>query len=368
MRILHIFGGMNLGGAERRTVALLPHVGAEHPQHFATLSGEPGTLDALIHSQGGTVHPCRRGPGFAARFTELVRAIEPDVVHSHIHWASAPILALSRALRVPGRILHFRASGDLRPASRRRRLRDRGLRLLANHSATRVLAVSEGAMEATWGLDWRDDPRCAVLYSGVDREPFTARPDRAGVREELRIPTDARILTHVGNIAPAKNHARLGRLFGALGHAHEDLWLLAIGGTKDPSCERALRSELESAGLSERAVLAGQREDVPRLLLASDGFLFPSRTEGLPGAVLEAREAGLPVVASDLPGICEIARHVPGVQTLSLDQPDATWLLTLNYALAAGVDPPGQLAGSPFTAEASATAHVAAWAESIRRS
>ena len=54
-------------------------------------------------------------------------------------------------------------------------------------------------------------------------------------------------------------------------------------------------------------------------------MIFPSLWEGLPGAVLEASAAGLPVLASDLSGIKEIARFFPQVDCVSLGQPDETW-------------------------------------------
>src|SRR5690606_7569548 len=62
-------------------------------------------------------------------------------------------------------------------------------------------------------------------------------------------------------------------------------------------------------GLSEAVLLLGQRTDIPRLLRTADLFLFPSRTEGLPNALLEAMAAGLPIVATDVPGCRDLISH-----------------------------------------------------------
>ncbi|MGH7058357.1 MAG: glycosyltransferase, partial [Acetobacteraceae bacterium] len=55
--------------------------------------------------------------------------------------------------------------------------------------------------------------------------------------------------------------------------------------------------------------LLGYREDVPALLAAADIFALPSHFEGLPMVLIEAMLAGLPVVASDIPGTRELVQR-----------------------------------------------------------
>jgi glycosyltransferase involved in cell wall biosynthesis len=77
--------------------------------------------------------------------------------------------------------------------------------------------------------------------------------------------------------------------------------------------------------------------DKQRWLHAADAFALPSRTlasgrsEGLPCALLEALAAGLPAVASDLPGIRELQMFAPSLSLVPQDDPVAlhTALLTL---------------------------------------
>jgi len=82
------------------------------------------------------------------------------------------------------------------------------------------------------------------------------------------------------------------------------LVLVGEGGYR-PVVER-LVGEL---GLAKHVLLMGQRLDVPGLLKSADVFLFCSRTEGLPNAVLEAMAAALPIVATDVPGCRDLVRH-----------------------------------------------------------
>ena len=69
----------------------------------------------------------------------------------------------------------------------------------------------------------------------------------------------------------------------------------------------------------------GVRDDVPQLLKTADVLLLPSIHEGLPGVVLEACASGTPVLASDLPGVREIASRLPLVRYLPLTAADEEW-------------------------------------------
>ena len=62
-------------------------------------------------------------------------------------------------------------------------------------------------------------------------------------------------------------------------------------------------------GLATHVHLLGTRDDVPKLLKAADVFVLPSRTEGLPNALLEAMAAGCAIVTTDVPGCHDLVTH-----------------------------------------------------------
>ncbi|MBE0598706.1 MAG: glycosyltransferase [Desulfuromonadales bacterium] len=325
--ILHIFGRMVRGGAEMRTLEIMRYMDRSRFRFcFVALSGLPGELDEEIRSLGGEVfHLQLRSACFPWRFKELIRREKITAVHSHVHLFSGFLLALARSEKVPVRIAHFRSMRDGTRTGIRRRCQNQLMRYWTDQHATNILAVCEGAMATAWDPTWRGDPRCEVIYNGLDLAPFGKPQDREGVRREFGLSPSSRLCIHVGRMVEAKNHPRLIAIFRHLSREIDDSVLLLVGrGERGP--EDRLRQMVREFGLGERVIFAGERTDVPRLLKASDLLLFPSLWEGLPGIILECCAAGLPALATDLPGIREIQAWFPDlVEVLSLQSADEGW-------------------------------------------
>jgi glycosyltransferase involved in cell wall biosynthesis len=357
---------MDRGGAELRVLDVMRFVDRTRFRlEFCALSGRPGSLDEEIRALGGEVHPCGVDPGFAFRFAALLRRRRIDVVHSHVFLASGVVLTLAAAAGVRLRIVHLHSTEDGRGHSPVRRAYRWTMRVLLDRFATHVLAVGEGAMEQAWRPGWRTDPRCHLVVPGIDPRAFDLPDARADVRAELRLPEDAALVLHVGRFDPPKNHERLIRIFAALARHHPaHLVLAGRGGTPE---ERRFAALAAASGLGPRVHRLGERSDVPRLLAAADLLLLPSLHEGLPGAVLEACAAGTPVLATDLPGVREIAVHLPGLLRQRLEDDDEAWAATARDALVRAPTPAQRHAvrelfgTTPFTVQASATLLTTLW-------
>ncbi len=333
-RILQIFGTMNRGGAELRTVEMMRHMDRQRFRFdFWAVSSQRGDLDREIADLGGKVYYAGHG---AKRWIALLghlRRTSYDVVHSNVYFGSGLILAIAALAGVPVRIAHFRTTQDGRSNWLGRRLYRRCMRALLDRYATTLLAVSEGAMAAAWGPCWRQDRRCKVIYAGVDCRSL-ARPEaRLEIREEFGFPADSTVVLHLGRIMTPKNHDRLLSIFAALVGRGGSYRLLMAGRQDDGDLASRLRSKAEGLGVLDKVVFAGLRTDVQRLLIGADIMIFPSVWEGMPGAVLEAAAAGIPVLSSDIPGSLEIMRHIQGVQCLSLARSDAEWASTAESML-----------------------------------
>ena len=144
--------------------------------------------------------------------------------------------------------------------------------------------------------------RVKTIHSGLNPTPFQT-VDRQVARTQLQLPPDLPVLIHVANLRPVKDQhtlLRAARLLHEEGVAFE-LWLVGTG-----PLEASLKQTVAEHGLTGSIHFLGERQDIPFLLKAADIKLLTSRSEGLPGAIMEAMAAGLPVVATAVGGVAEL--------------------------------------------------------------
>ena len=133
---------------------------------------------------------------------------------------------------------------------------------------------------------------------GVDVKKISSvQVDRATKRKELGIPEDAFAFLTVGELIPRKGHELLIRAFAKSNIPGAQLLICGSGREKEH-----LTALIKELGISDRAHLLGFRNDIYELLKCTDAFVFPSKQEGLPVALMEAMAAGLPCIASRIRG------------------------------------------------------------------
>lgn len=317
--VLHIFGRMHLGGAELRTLDIMRNMNREKFEFaFCVLSGRRGELDEEIKRLGGKIHYLKLNLFFPFKFAYLLKKKKFTIIHSHVFYFSGVILFISRLCNQKKRIVHFRNMKEKTPKNKNKTLRKLYLKLI-DLFATDILAVSEGVMNSIWAQKWKKDKRCRVIYNGIDLVHLQKKKPK----EDLGSNED-HIYIHIGRMANQKNHLRVFDIFWEI--QKKDPWAkLFFVGRKNVNIMRKLNEKINSYNLNERVFFLGERTDVFYLLKNSKLLLFPSLWEGLPGVVIEACAAGTPVLASDLPGINEIKKHLPMVTCLSLKENNKTW-------------------------------------------
>jgi glycosyltransferase involved in cell wall biosynthesis len=329
-RVLHVFGRMQRGGAEMRTLDLMQVLHAQgSPVQFdyAVLSGMQGELDSMILSLRGRIHYLPLNFSFVRRFKEILKQERYHAVHSHVHLFSGFLLKLAHQAKVPVRICHLHTTGDYSQVRFIKKIQNRVMLHWLKRHATDVIGVSQGALDAFFSLkpNFKGDSRIRLIYDAIDRRKFELRVRREEIRRNLGVPMDATLLIHVGRVEPVKNHPRLIEVFSKLAQVEPNSFLI-LAGNAEPEAKEKILSLARSLNIFDRVLLLGTRSDIPELLSASDLMVFPSLWEGLPGVVLEAASTGLPVLSSDLPGSRELSGFFPNIRCLGLSESNERWL------------------------------------------
>lgn len=334
MRILHVAGGMNRGGAETWLMHILRRVDpVDFHMDFLVHTLEPCAYDDEIRDLGSLVIPCmnyRHPIQYARNFRRVLREFGPyDILHSHVHYYTGFVLLLGHLAGVQTLIAHSRtdARGLEEQAKEPRSMYINLMKWMISRYADYGLAVSKKAAVGLFGPDWADDPRWRVLYGGIDLKPFKQTVDPQRIRAELGIPEKAFIVGHVGRFVKDKNHAFLVDIASEVVKAAADVRFLLVG---DGPMRRAIELQVESLGLRDKVIFTGVRADVSRLMLGGmDAFILPSLREGLPMTLIEAQAAGLPCLFSDfISEEADILKHL--VKRLPVDGPAEIWASAIN--------------------------------------
>jgi len=330
-RVLHIFGGMNRGGAELRTLAtMLPLADKGIQLEFCALSGKKGVLDDGIITAGSQVHYCALGLFFPFKLFKLLRQEKFDTVHSHVALVSGVILFIAWLAGVKQRITHFRSTQEVAERSFIRKLRNNFFHSLINIFSTDILGVCQAALVAFWRKDWQKDSRCKVIYNGLKIIDFQKKDPTFW--HKYAIHPNTPVIVNIARMDPPKNHLFMVELLNQFITSFGNGYLVFVG-KEDSSTKEKIIALAKKYACEQQIIFVGEQGNIYPFIQNADTLLFPSLWEGLPGAVIEAASVGLPVVASDLPGVKEIAQQISCVKHLSLSDDTQQWAMLLKQSI-----------------------------------
>ncbi len=250
---------------------------------------------------------------YAASFVRLIRAARaavikeaPDIIHANSIRAGLVMSAATIRLDVPV-VWHVH---DLLP----RHVLSTAIRLFAAASRrNRIVAVSRAVANRFQGqLIHSFRGRVETIYNAVDIERFYPDPrSRKEIRRALGIEA-AKVIGIVGQLTPRKGQLELIEAFAETSREFPDTVLLIVGEplfNRDAEYAKSVANAARSAGVADRILFLGQREDTPAVMRGLDLLVVNSRTEPFGLTVIEAMASGVPVLATAVDGIKEIVRH-----------------------------------------------------------
>ena len=228
---------------------------------------------ALIHTHG-------KGPGLYGRFIGEILNI--PVVHTFhgFHYETLPTLT---------RWLHL--------------LVDNLLSIITDQH----IFVSMGEEKRAQVIKFLDKKNSTVIHNGVDYEYIQDLDiDRKTILKSIDCEDweQDKILGTTSRLSPEKGILDLLSGFSQVIQSEPNLKLMIVGGYPEEHKGYYLKAKtlIEREHLTEHVRILGYRQDALEILKCMDFYISPSLSEGLPISLLEAFAAGVPAIATEIPG------------------------------------------------------------------
>ncbi len=304
IRLLLVIPTLVRGGAEKQLKLLACGLPAgEFDVQVAVLT-HTGPLEAELRAANIPVtligKRWKLDPGAYWRLRRLMKELKPDIVHTWLFAANA----YGRQAAMSAGVKHI-VAGERCVDPWKGGWQLAIDRVLAR-STERIVTNSTGVKEfyASRGIPAE---KFAIIANGIGPFAPSARTSRTELLAELQLPTDARLIGAIGRLWPQKRVKDLIWAMDLLKSARDDAHLLIVGDGPDSWRLERYRDQNQ---IADRVHFLGERSDVPRIVEHLDCLWLASEYEGQSNAIMEAMSAGVPVVATDIPGNRDLV--VPG--------------------------------------------------------
>lgn len=324
LRILHVIGSMDVGGAETFLMNLYRNMKRQQVQFdFVVHTSKKMFYEDEIKELGGFIYraPEIKGYNFYTyrKWWKRFYQEHPEytIVHGSIGSTASIYLGIAKKY---GRftIAHSHATSGQGFSEMVFKAMTFSTRYIADY----FLGCSLEAGIDRYGRTVAESDRFKVILNGIDSSKYRFSPERReAVRLRYGVGPHTVLFGHVGRFAKVKNHEKIVRTFSNFHDKNPDSGLWLFGGGEE---EEHIRLLVHALHLEDSVRFMGISDHIWDYLQAMDLFLFPSYYEGLGIALIEAQASGLPCVVSD--AIQKEADIGAGlIKKVSLNAPDEAW-------------------------------------------
>ncbi len=235
---------------------------------------------------------------WVAKAVRFIKENNVELIHSHEFSCNVYLTLAAKIARVP--VICTAHGKNYYPERYYRRFAYRRVAAMADS----FVAVSQDLKDFIVDAIGIKPKRINVVLNGVNIDQFEQKQyDSEKIRAELSLAENNFVIVVVAALFEMKGHKDLMQALSLLGEQGKSVKLLFVGDGYYRSNLMALSKQL---GLDDKINFLGFRSDVAQILAASDLFILPSYSEGLPVSVLEAMAAKVPVIATRVGGLGEL--------------------------------------------------------------
>lgn len=298
MKVLHVITSLRMGGAEKLMVDLLPLLNSDGCEcDLLTFDGSKTPFRSALEASGVKIFDFGRKTS-AYSLKNLFRLIplmrNYDIVHTH-NTAPQLFAAIGSVLCSVGLCTTEHTTSNRRRDWRWYAPVDRWM--YSRYKA--VISISDKTEEKLLEYIPNLPTRHEIVYNGIPVDVYA----NAGPSEEIgrKFPDTIKIFM----VAGFRYQKDQPTVIKAMKHLPEKCHLFLVGDGVERQKSEKITAELN---LTDRVHFLGRRSDVPQLLKTADVCVISSHWEGFGLAAVEGMAAGVPVVASDIPGVAEVVK------------------------------------------------------------
>lgn len=291
MRVVQIIDSLRPGGAERMAVSYANALVSRTEGSFLCCTRMEGLLRRKIFDEVGYLFLKKKSSLDIGAFMKLRKFIKEEKINVIQAHSSSYFLGVLVKLSLPGttliwhdhygRSLEKRKPGLLKPASR---LFDG------------ILAVNSDL--ESWARRNLSSTRVQYLRNFL---PSNSVKNSVGLKGEKTFK-----IICLANLRPQKDHVNLLKAFKKVCQKDPHVSLHLIGKEDKTSYSKTVRRFIKENDLGPYVFFYGEQENVNAFLLQADLGILSSTSEGLPLALLEYGQSGLPVVCTRVGQCAEV--------------------------------------------------------------
>lgn len=281
MRIVYLLGtaGGTKGGMERHTLDLAGAMAAQGMEvHLVADEAYRRFLPPGVTFHALDMDRSRRSPWLWWQWRRVLKTLRPQVVHAQGAKAAALLSAQARWLRAEGCV----AVGTVHGTKSSHK----------EYKALDAVIVVSSAIAARL-----QHPRVAVIPNGIAVRAADPAVLESCVRQRRQM--SCSLVLAIGRLVPVKGFDTLLQAWPRESGAQ----LLILGDGPERAALQALIAQL---GIEDSVKLGGHSDAVTEWLHCADAMIISSQREGFPYVLIEALQAGCPVLSTAVSGVAEL--------------------------------------------------------------
>lgn len=312
MKILYVITQAEIGGAQKYVLDLARAfngtvVSGTDSQELANRAQEIGVKYLGLPELKRNISPFLNIAAILA-LRKIYREIKPDIVH--LNSSMAGFLGSLAAVGLKTKVI-YTAHGFVFNESlpRFKKMTYIWLEKFASKFRDKIITVSDYDYNSALRYKIAPKAKLITIHNGLEQKDFLTKEDAL---HALRLPSDKFIIGTIANAYPTKGIETLLKAINLLDNqTKQDLIYVLIGdGPEMPK----YKAYITKHNLTNNIRLLGNMPNASKYLKAFNIFVLPSIKEGFPYAILEAMQAGVPIIASKVGGIPEAIVDA-GIQT-----------------------------------------------------